>query len=133
LTERNDSESLVIDPEAQNIVNRIAAGSVHTGTFRWKGGLLVEGRIEGDIEITGGPLVLMKDGEISGNIRGDGEAILAGTILPISPDELSEVSMAGSVFITETGRAHANITASAFKTYAGAQVAGRIDTRRRDA
>lgn len=127
------STELVIDPVAQNIVNRIAAGSVHKGTFRWNGGLLVQGRIEGDIEITGGPLILMEEGEIAGTIRGDGDAVLLGTILHKSPDVLSELDIEGCVVVAQTARAHATIRAGSYDNRNGGQVEGSINTWRRDA
>ena len=133
MTDHNDTENIVIDPEAMNIVNRVAAGCSHVGNFKWVGGLMVEGRIEGDIEVTGGPIVLMPEGQMAGVIRGDGEAYLFGTITARSDTELSEVNVSGSVFIAETLNAKANITASSFKSYDGAQVEGRIKTMRRGA
>jgi len=131
LTEYADKQCLDIDPVAQNIVNRIAAGSHHVGTFRWQGGLIIQGKIEGEITVTGGAIVLMPEGEMSGVIRGDGEAILGGKINPRSSTELSEVDVAGSVYLAETLTAHANITAASFQSFEGAQVEGKIKTLRR--
>lgn len=121
-------ESLVIDPEAMNIVNRIAPGSRTLGEFHFTGGLLVEGRIEGTLHVTGGPIVLMPGGEIAGTIDGDGDAILAGTVLQRGDVDLSEIAVQGTVFMAQTLIAKANITALAFKTYHGAQVLGLIRT-----
>ena len=127
-----ETESIVIDPVAMNIVNRIAPGSHQSGTYRCAGGLLVQGRIEGDIEVTGGPLVLMPEGEIVGSVRADGEAYLFGTISARSEQALSELDIGGVVYLCETLQAKANITASAFRSYQGAQVEGQIKTLRRE-
>jgi cytoskeletal protein CcmA (bactofilin family) len=131
LTEIAESQSIDIDPVAMNIVNRVAAGTVQKGSCRWAGGLLIQGRIEGDLEVVGGPIVLMPGGEIAGNIRGDGEAYLFGNVLAQSDDELSELDIAGTVYLAETLHAKANITAGAFKSWEGAQVEGRIKTMKR--
>lgn len=131
MTEIAESQSIDIDPVAMNIVNRVAAGTVQKGSCRWAGGLLIQGRIEGDLEVVGGPIVLMPGGEIAGNIRGDGEAYLFGNVLAQSDDELSELDIAGTVYLAETLHAKANITAGAFKSWEGAQVEGRIKTMKR--
>jgi cytoskeletal protein CcmA (bactofilin family) len=128
LNEEIDIETIVIDPQAMNIVNRVAPGCRQSGFFHCKGGLMVEGSIEGEIEIVGGPLVLMPEGVIAGRIRGDGEAYLFGTIRPRCANEPSEVAVAGEAFLTQTLRARANITTGAIRWYHGAQVDGRIDT-----
>ncbi len=133
MNENAESQSIVIDPVAMNIVNRVAPGTVQTGACRWVGGLLVQGRIEGDLEVVGGPLVLMPEGEIAGNVCGDGEAYLFGKVLARSDAELSELDIAGTVFLAETLHAKANITAGAFKSWEGAQVEGRIKTMKRTA
>ncbi len=131
MTETPDSQSIIIDPAAMNIVNRVAPGSVQTGTYKCSGGLLVQGRVEGDIEVVGGPLVLMPEGEITGTIRADGEAYLFGKVHAVTEDRLSELDILGTVFLAETLHARANITAGAFKSFDGAQVEGRIRTVRR--
>ena len=128
MTEEIDIETIVIDPQAMNIVNRVAAGCRQSGVFHCQGGLMVEGRIEGDIEIVGGPLVLMPEGVIGGRISGDGEAYLFGTIAARCTNEPSELEVAGQAFLTQTLRARANIKAGAIRSYFGAQVDGRVDT-----
>lgn len=128
MTEEIDIETIVIDPQAMNIVNRVAAGCRQSGVFHCQGGLMVEGRIEGEIDIVGGPLVLMPEGVIAGRISGDGEAYLFGTIAPRCANEPSELEVAGEAFLTQSLRARANIKASAIRSYQGAQVEGRVDT-----
>lgn len=123
-----EGESIVIDPEAMNIVNRVAPGTRSVGEFHYAGGVLVEGRLEGSIHVTGGPLVLMPGGEIAGTVHGDGDAILAGTVHPPANGMASEIVVLGTVFMTETLVAKANLTAAAFKPYQGAQLDGRIRT-----
>lgn len=126
-----DGESIVIDPVAMKIVNRVAAGTRQSGVLHCEGGLMVEGTIEGEVHVTGGPVVLMPSGVIRGKVFADAEAYLFGTIQALSENVLSELDVAGAVFLTETLRAEANITAGAIKSYEGAQVEGRIKTVKR--
>jgi cytoskeletal protein CcmA (bactofilin family) len=133
LTEQPDSESIVIDPVAMHIVNRVAAGCRQSGSFHCKGGLMVEGRVEGEIEVVDGPLVLMPEGFIAGKIKAHAEAYLFGTVGPRSDTQLSELEVHGAVFLAETLRAEADITAGAIRSYEGAQVEGRIRTVKRSA
>lgn len=128
MTDATDTESLVISPEAMRIVNRIAAGTRQTGELHCDGGLMIEGTVDGEIVITDGVLVLMPEGVMRGKMTCDGDAYLLGTILPREDGELSELEARGAVFLTETLRAQANITAGAIKTYKGAQIEGRIKT-----
>lgn len=130
--QRPDTESIVIDPVAMKIVNRVAPGTRQVGQLQCVGGLMVEGTIEGELHVTGGPLVLMPNGVVAGRVTCDGEAYLFGTIRARSETELSELDVLGAVFLTEALRAQANITAGAIKSYDGAQVDGRIRTVRRD-
>lgn len=131
--QRMDGESIVIDPVAMNIVNRVAPDTRQSGILMCSGGLMVEGTFEGEIHVTGGPFVLMPSGVIAGTVTADGEAYLFGTIRARSETELSEVDVQGAVFLTETLRADANVTAGAIKSYEGAQVEGRIKTVKRPA
>lgn len=128
-----EEESIVLDPVAMNITNRITAGSHQSGVISCRGGLWVEGTIEGEVHVSGGPLVLMQSGVITGRIVGDGDAYLLGTIRSKTPEELSELDVLGAAFLTKHLRAQANITAGAIKTYEGSQVEGRIKTVRRAA
>ncbi|MEJ8839376.1 bactofilin family protein [Ramlibacter sp. AN1133] len=133
MTDQRDTETIVIDPVAMHIVNRVAGGCRQSGTFHCKGGLMVEGRMEGEIEVTDGPLVLMPEGVIAGKITAHGEAYLFGTLGPRSDTQLSELEVGGAVFLAETLRAQADISAGAIKSYEGAQVEGRIRTVKRAA
>lgn len=131
MTEVADTETLVIDPVAMKILNRVAPGTTQTGTLHCAGGLMIEGTVDGDVTISGGVLALMPEGVVRGKISCDGDAYLLGTIIAREDGSLSEVEARGAVFLTETLRAHADITAGAIKTYEGAQLEGRIRTLKR--
>jgi cytoskeletal protein CcmA (bactofilin family) len=126
-----NQESIVIDPVAMKIINRIAAGSRSEGVLECQGGVMVEGSFVGTLVVKGGPLVLMPVGVIRGVMTCDGDAYLFGTIEEQTNGEPSELEAHGAVFLTETVNAKANITAGAFKTYEGSQVDGRIKTIKR--
>jgi cytoskeletal protein CcmA (bactofilin family) len=128
LNSAGDTETLVIDPVAMNIVNRVAAGSRCNGVNEYAGGLIVEGSIVGDLVVADGPLVLMDGGSIQGNVRVKGDAYLFGRIQKRDDDALSEVQVDGVVYLAESVVAQTNITAGAFKTFEGAQIEGRIKT-----
>lgn len=128
-----EAETLVIDPASMNVVNRVAPGTRCIGKNSFAGGLLVQGFIEGDIEVASGPLVLMPDGVIAGTVTVAGDAYLFGTVTAKNSAELSDVTVQGVVYLAETVFAKANITAAAFKTFEGAQVEGRIKTVGRSA
>lgn len=125
-------DSIDIDPVGMNIVNRIAPGTKFKGTLECTGGLMVQGQFEGELNIVGGPLVLMQDGVITGDVKCDQDAYLFGRIAPKESSEHSELDAGGAVFMAETMDAKANITASAIKTFEGAQVDGRIRVMRRE-
>ncbi len=131
LSNQTNNESIVIDPVAMKIVNRIAPGTKYEGTLECEGGVIVEGIISGTLSVRGGPLVLMPSGVARGMLACDGDAYLFGTIEALPNGEPSELDAFGAVFLTETVNAKANITAGAFKTYEGSQVDGRIKTVKR--
>lgn len=126
-----NNESIVIDPVAMKIVNRIAPGSKYEGSLECEGGVIIEGVFSGTLSVKGGPLVLMPGGVARGMLACDSDAYLFGTIEAQDSGEPSELEAFGAVFLTETVNAKANITAGAFKTYEGSQVDGRIKTVKR--
>lgn len=127
-----NEETIVIDPVGMNIVNRIAPGTRFSGVLECSGGVLIQGAFTGNLTVLGGPLVLMEGGTIAGEFTCDGDAYLFGTITERAEGEFSELLAGGAVFMTETLDAKANVTAGAIKTYAGAQVEGRIRTIRKE-
>lgn len=69
-----NNESIVIDPVAMKIVNRIAAGSKCEGSLECEGGVIIEGVFSGTLSVKGGPLVLMPGGVARGMLACDGDA-----------------------------------------------------------
>lgn len=127
MTERT-RKTLVIDPVAEGIVNRIAPGTVQTGDLHCKGGLFVEGTIRGNL-IVDGMLVLGGTGVICGNVTVRGaRAALVGTIAPQEDGSPSEIRIEGVAELGDTLVAAANIAAQAFNWYHGAKVDGQLKT-----
>ena len=123
-------QTIVIDPVAMNIVNRIAANTNGVGTFECSGGLIVEGYFSGTLVVNDGPLVLMQGGVISGDIQCQQDAYLFGAIASRESGEQSTLNAGGVVYMAETLEARADITANVVATFEGAQVDGRIRTVR---
>lgn len=127
----SNEESIIIDPVGMNIVNRIAPGSTFRGNMECHGGLMVQGTLDGNARVTGGPVVLMQEGTIKGDVNCSGDMYLFGTVDLKDTGEQSELVASGAAFLADTLDAKANITSAAIKTYEGAQIHGRISTRRR--
>lgn len=119
---------VAFDPVAMNVVNRIAAGTIQVGSIRCSGGLVVEGRIEGSVEVVGGPLWLLASGEIQGKVTVEGDAYLMGPIHSAPDGTLSEVYARGVAYLCETLQAKANVTAQALQTFHGMLVYGKLRT-----
>lgn len=124
-------ETIIIDPVGMNIVNRVAAGTKLRGVFSFAGGLLVQGELLGDVQVTGGPLVLMQEGVMSGEITCDQDAYLFGKINVKENGDYSEVTATGAAFLAATLVAKANITSAKVRTYDGTDVDGRFRTLKR--
>jgi cytoskeletal protein CcmA (bactofilin family) len=128
LSETTKRATITIDPIAMNVVNRVAPGTQQGGSLKCVGGLLVQGRIEGDLVIQGGPLIVMREGEVAGVIKCDGDAYIFGKIAVQSENVFSELVATGNVILSETAVADANIRARSFKMYPGGQLSGQVDT-----
>ncbi len=124
----NSNDAITIDPVAQNIVNRVAAGTVITGDITCDGGIMIEGTVQGNLIVKGGPLVLRASGVIAGAVEVHHDAYLLGTIRAQDDDLLSEIAVMGTAFLGSTLDAAANIQAGAMKTYEGSRIDGRIRT-----
>jgi len=121
-------EKLVIDPVGMNITNRIAPGTIFVGTIECDGGLIVQGRFDGVVTVTGGPLLLLQEGVMSGTITCNEDAYLLGTIEEREDGTYSDLTSAGTAVLSSTCRARANIIGEALKVYEGAEVEGALIT-----
>lgn len=128
------AETATFDPVAEGIFNRIAMGTVVRGDLECADGLIVEGRVEGNV-IAKGTLVLAETGVITGSVyaAGKGRNILAGRLGDPSKGIASQVTIEHTVELAGTLVACANITARAMRWYHGAEVDGRIRTHKQAA
>ncbi|MDP3827498.1 MAG: polymer-forming cytoskeletal protein, partial [Polaromonas sp.] len=95
-------ETIIIDPVGMNIINRLAPGSKFIGQLESEGGLLIEGTIVGNVLVSGGPLVLMEHGSITGDVTCEDDAYLFGKIHPAEGKDHSELIAGGAVFMAQT-------------------------------
>ena len=117
---------IVIDPVKMNIVNRIAHGSAHVGALNCIGGLLLEGSFDGDLTISGGPLVLAEQGSLKGRVVVHSDAYLFGKLGGVKDD--STVTISGQAHFAQTVRSTASVQCKQPVIYEGAQLAGQLAT-----
>lgn len=127
-------DTLVIDPVKMQIVNRIAAGTVLGGDFHFKGGLLLQGTLQGLGEIAG-RLVVWHDARLVGRFRVLGDLYLLGhlgdaTTSEDEVDEHTEVECQGTAYVASTGVSTGTLIAAKLRMYDGAILQGPFRTLR---
>jgi cytoskeletal protein CcmA (bactofilin family) len=123
---------LTIDPIAMNVVNRISAGSLLSGEYAFKGGLLVQGEIHGELE-TRGRLIIWAGGQVSGRIKIWGDLYVFGQLgIPGLPEDTTVVECLGTAYIASTGISSGTLLAHRIRMYDGAQLQGPFKTLKED-
>jgi cytoskeletal protein CcmA (bactofilin family) len=127
-------DTLVIDPVKMNIVNRIAADTVMAGDFLFKGGLLLQGTLQGVGEIAG-RLVVWRDARLVGRFRVLGDLYLFGHLGdPMEGDdevdEHTEIQCQGTAYVASTGVSTGTLIAAKLRMYDGAILQGPFRTLR---
>lgn len=123
---------LTIDPIAMNVVNRISAGSLLSGEYAFKGGLLVQGEIHGELE-TRGRLIIWAGGQVSGRIKIWGDLYVFGQLgIPGLPEDATVVECLGTAYIASTGISSGTLLAHRIRMYDGAQLQGPFKTLKED-
>jgi cytoskeletal protein CcmA (bactofilin family) len=123
---------LTIDPVAMNVVNRVCAGSRLSGAHVFKGGLLVQGEISGELE-TRGRLIIWAGGQVSGRIKIWGDLYLFGQLgLPGTAENETVVECLGTAYIASTGISSGTLLAHRIRMYDGAQLQGPFKTLKED-
>jgi cytoskeletal protein CcmA (bactofilin family) len=128
LSDTPNIEHIVIDPVAMNIVNRVAPDCKHSGHFSYKGGLLLEGEITGTVKVEGGPLIIMGEGAVFGEVYSDSDVYLFGTFGGVEGHEYGELTVNAKVILAETAKGKVNIAAKTLRTFEGAKVHGSYRT-----
>jgi len=112
--------SVVIDPVAMGIVNKIAAGSKFSGTNSVTGGILIQGACEGRL-IVDGPLVLMEGGSLTGEIEVHGDAYIFGQV-GTSGDTATTLTCHGELHLTSKCVAYGRMRYANVTLYKGGQI-----------
>lgn len=119
---------LTIDPIAMNVVNRVALGSLLTGKNQFKGGVLVQGEIEGDLEVRG-RLIIWAGAKVSGRIKIWGDLYLFGQLG--STERSATINLTeclGTAYIASSGVSDGTLLAHRIRMYEGAQLHGPFKT-----
>jgi cytoskeletal protein CcmA (bactofilin family) len=125
---KSPQDVLTIDPVAMNVVNRVCAGSRLAGQYHFKGGLLVQGEMSGDLEIRG-RLIVWTGAQVSGRIKIWGDLYLFGQLgTPDQNDTGTVVECMGTAYIASTGVSSGNLLAYRIRMYDGAQLQGPFKT-----
>lgn len=127
-------DTLVIDPVKMNIVNRIAADTVLAGDFLFKGGLLLQGTLQGVGEIAG-RLVVWHDARLIGRFRILGDLYLLGQLGEATEtedevDEQTEIECQGTAYVASSGVSTGTLIAAKLRMYDGAVLQGPFRTLR---
>lgn len=125
-------DTLVIDPVTLNITNRVAAGSALTGqALNFKGGLLLQGMLQGSGEIAG-RLVIWQTGQLVGRFRVLGDVYLLGHLGGVADDldPSTELECQGTVFVASSGVSTGTLVAQRLRMYDGATLQGPFKTLR---
>lgn len=126
-------DSLVIDPVAMNIVNRVAEGTMLNGELLFKGGLLLQGTLRGSGEIAG-KLVIWHTGQLQGKFRVLGDLYVLGHLGGVADeaDATTQVECQGTVHVASTGICTGSLSASRLRLYDGGVLQGPFRTLKHD-
>lgn len=125
-------DTLVIDPVALNITNRVASGSSLSGSeLNFKGGLLLQGTLQGSGEIAG-RLVIWQTGQMVGHFRVLGDVYLLGHLGGVIDglDASTSLECQGTVFVASSGVSTGTLIAHRLRMYDGATLQGPFKTLR---
>lgn len=125
-------DTLVIDPVALNITNRVASGSSLSGSeLNFKGGLLLQGTLQGSGEIAG-RLVIWHTGQMVGHFRVLGDVYLLGHLGGVIDglDASTSLECQGTVIVASSGVSTGTLIAHRLRMYDGATLQGAFKTLR---
>ena len=126
------TETLIIDPVAMQIVNRLAAGTALGGEgLHFEGGLLLQGRLHGSGEIAG-KLVVWHGGLLQGRFRVLGDLYVFGRLgLPAEgreEDPATQIECQGTVHVASCGMCTGALSAPRLRLYEGGVLQGPFRT-----
>lgn len=120
-------KSMIIDPVAMNIVNRIAPGSRSMGSLNFSGGLLLQGEHRGELLVDGGPLVIYEGAGLYGN------AVVKGDVYVFSQigepqDTTNQLTVMGTLHLASKAVVYGTLRCVNLATYDGAKIHGVVET-----
>lgn len=118
--------SLVIDPVAMNITNKIAADTLSGGTLTCKSGLLLEGEHRGEL-VVHGTLVCTAGSRLVGKSIVHGDVYVFGQLGDGQGDK-SQLTVHGTLHLTKDAVAYGDMECARFATYDGAKIQGGFTT-----
>lgn len=121
---------LTIDPVAMHVVNRVAAGSSLMGELSFEGGVLVQGRLGGEVEVRG-RVIVWAGGLLKGRVRVLGDMYVFGQVgeLGAGPQD-TQVDCLGTLYVASTGVSTGTLCARHLRLYEGADLQGPFTTLR---
>ena len=127
MTDKKDT--VIIDPVAMNIINRISAGSTTCGDLEFDGGVLLQGHHVGNLTVKNGPLVIFKGGSISGQTTVEGDAFVFGQVGSPDGDKAASVlTVQGALHLTEESVSYGTLRFVELANYKGAQIFAALET-----
>ena len=116
------------DPLKMNLLSKVAADCMLKGQFKFEGGVVVEGNIEGDL-IINGDLVIWNGGQVKGRVDLTGSLYLFGRFGgPAESASASVLKSKGTAYISHTGRSSGTLMAKNLHLYDGAELSGPFQT-----
>lgn len=120
------ADKLLLDPLVMGITNRISRGTSQKGSLETEGGLVVEGRLEGECVVRDGPLVVLPGAKLRGRIEVHGDMYVLGQIEQMGTYEATRVTVTGTVIFAAGCIVRADVDAGLVRQYQGALVVGQV-------
>jgi hypothetical protein len=131
VTLKSSKDTLTLDPVAMQLVNRVASGCLLRGQLRFEGGLLVQGELDGDLQVEG-CLVVWSGGVVRGRISVTGDLYLFGRLGAAGGRaEDSVLECQGMAYVSHTGVSTGTLMARRLQLYDGADLQGPFKTLKR--
>ncbi|MCU0955850.1 MAG: polymer-forming cytoskeletal protein [Hydrogenophaga sp.] len=131
MTLKSSKDTLTLDPVAMQLVNRVASGCLLRGQLRFEGGLLVQGELDGDLQVEG-CLVVWSGGVVRGRISVTGDLYLFGRLGAAGGRaEDSVLECQGMAYVSHTGVSTGTLMARRLQLYDGADLQGPFKTLKR--
>lgn len=118
--------SVVIDPVAMNITNKVAADTKSAGKLECRSGMLLEGEHNGDL-VVHGTLVVAQGARLSGTSTVYGDVYVFGNLGETGAAHCI-LTVHGTLHLTKTAVAYGKMQCLRVATYDGAKVHGVFKT-----